>query len=85
MFTATETSKDNHIVDLIAAEMASGVERAVDCWMSQMERALTDMQLTSLGRLNAAREIVERYKKLTGKTELAGPEGNPFLMKACRL
>ena len=60
------------IVDVIASEMASGVERAVDCWMSQVELALADARLTTLGRLNAVREILEKYKSLTGKTRLEG-------------
>lgn len=61
-----------NLVDIIAAEMASGVDRAVECWMSQIEQALTDMRLTSLGRLQAVKEIVERYKSLTGKAQLQG-------------
>jgi hypothetical protein len=58
------------VVDVIASEMALGVDRAVECWMSQVEQALTDVQLTSLGRLNAVRGIVDDYKRLTGKAEL---------------
>ena len=60
------------VVDIIAAEMACGVERAVDCWMAQVESALTDANLTSLGRLSAVRDIIQRYKSLTGKTTLEG-------------
>ena len=60
------------IVSVIASEMAAGVERAVECWMSQIEQALSDVRLTSLGRLNAVNEIVSNYKKLTGKNALAG-------------
>ena len=60
------------LVSLLAAEMACGVERAVECWLAQVERALTDSQLTTLGRLNAVREILDRYKSLTGKTQLEG-------------
>ena len=60
------------IVNVIASEMAAGVERAVECWMSQIEQALSDVRLTSLGRLNAVNEIVSNYKKLTGKSALAG-------------
>jgi len=63
------------IVNVIASEMSCGVERAVDCWMSQIEKALTDVRLTSLGRLHAVHEIVNRYKSLTGKTELTGRQG----------
>ena len=57
-------------MNAIATEMAIGVEKAVDCWMSQVERALTDRQLTTLGRMNAVREVLDRYKSLTGKTQL---------------
>jgi hypothetical protein len=59
------------LVDVIAREMSVGVERAVECWMAEIEDALTDMHLTSLGRLNAVCDIVNEYKKLTGKTELS--------------
>jgi len=54
-------------VDVIASEMADGVERAVDGWMEEFELALDDTRLTTLGRLNAVREIVARYKQLTGR------------------
>jgi len=60
------------IVNIIATEMAAGVDRAVECWMGQIDHALTDVHLTSLGRLNAVREIVTNYKKLTGKSALLG-------------
>lgn len=59
-----------NLVEVIASEMAVGVDRAVECWMSQIEHALTDVHLTSLGRLNAVREILDEYKHLTGKVQL---------------
>jgi hypothetical protein len=64
------------VVDVIASEMARGVEQAVDCWMSQIEQAITDMHLTSLGRLNAVTDILRKYKTLTGKMHLKGREGS---------
>jgi hypothetical protein len=67
---STAVSRD--LVQEIASELAFGIERAVDCWMAQVEQALTDTRLTSLGRLYAAREIVERYKTLSGKAHLEG-------------
>jgi hypothetical protein len=67
---ATATAVSREIVDVIADEMAWGVERAVEYWMSQIEHALADRQLTSLGRLYAVKDVVERYKTLTGKIEL---------------
>jgi len=68
---ATATIPAN-LIDTIAGEMASGVDRAVECWMSQIEQALTDVQLTSLGRLQAVRQVIEKYKALTGKVQLQG-------------
>ena len=58
------------IVDVIADEVAWGVERAVEYWMSQVEHALSDTNLTSLGRLYAVKDVVEQYKSVTGKSEL---------------
>ncbi len=58
------------LVLAIAEEMAQGVQTAVDCWMTEIDEALTDAHLTTLGRLNAVREIVQNYKHLTGQTRL---------------
>ena len=66
------TAIPTDLVDAIASEMAVGVEMAVECWMSQIEQALTDVHLTSLGRLNAVRGILDEYKHLTGKAQLKG-------------
>ena len=63
--------------------MAVGVDRAVECWMSQIEHALTDVHLTSLGRLNAVREILDEYKNLTGKVQLQGRGSSALLEKVC--
>lgn len=68
----SSVSANLDLVSLLAEEMASGVERAVECWLAQVDHALTDTQLTTLGRLNAVREILDRYKTLTGKTQLQG-------------
>jgi hypothetical protein len=72
-----------NLVEVIASEMAVGVDRAVECWMSQVEDALTDVHLTSLGRLNAVREILDEYKHLTGKVQLQGRVSPALLEKVC--
>ncbi|MBZ5572012.1 MAG: hypothetical protein LAO09_09040 [Acidobacteriia bacterium] len=69
--TSAAISED--VVDAIASEMALAVDRAVEWWMSQIDRSLTDPHLTSLGRLTAVREILENYRDLTGKAQLATP------------
>ncbi len=65
------TTHNHDLVLAIAEEMAHGVRTAVDGWMTEIELALTDPQLTSLGRLRAVGEIVENYKRLTGQADLA--------------
>jgi hypothetical protein len=50
--------------------MASGIDAAVECWMTQVEQALESRNLTTLGRLQAVREILATYKRLTGKVYL---------------
>ncbi len=66
----TTTAVPREIVEVIADEMACGVNRAVDYWISQIDQALNDTQLTSLGRLYAIKDVVERYNRLTGKVGL---------------
>ena len=58
------------VVLALAEEMARVVQTAVDCWMTEIDLALSDNRLTTLGRLNAVREIVENYKHLTGQVRL---------------
>jgi len=55
------------LIRVIAEEMACGVEKAVDCWMTQIDSALTDARLTTLGRLNAVHAIVQNYQLSTGR------------------
>ena len=58
------------LIRVISEEMAFGVETAVDCWMTQIDSALSDtVILTTLGRLNAISEIVHNYKLLTGRAQ----------------
>jgi len=64
------TALNRDVVLAIAEEMAYGVQTAVDCWMTEIDLALTDIHLTTLGQLNAVREIVENYKHLTGQAQL---------------
>jgi hypothetical protein len=41
------------IYRLIAAEVSSGMDFAVESWMVQVEEALHDPKLTTLGRMNS--------------------------------
>ena len=64
------TAFNRDLVEVVAEEMAHGVKSAVDCWMTEIDLALSNTRLTTLGRLNAVREIVENYKYLTGQSHL---------------
>jgi hypothetical protein len=64
------TAVNRELVRVIAEEMAYGVETAVECWMTQIELAVADTSLSTVGRLQAVREVVENYKHLTGKVQI---------------
>jgi hypothetical protein len=64
------TALNRDLVLVIAEEMTQGIQTAVDSWMTEIDLALTDTHLTTLGRLNAVREIVENYRHLTGQSQL---------------
>jgi hypothetical protein len=68
MATAVITARD--FVDTIAVEVASKIDVAVESWMAEMELALNDPALTTLGRMNAAKGVLDQYKNLTGKKQL---------------
>lgn len=57
-------------IDAVASEMVSGIDAAVECWMLQIENALEDPRLTTLGRLQAVEEIVANYRTSTGGSRL---------------
>jgi len=56
-------------VDFVYTEMSQAASAAVDRWISEIDAALNDPHLTTLGRLNAVQQVVERYKQVTGRTE----------------
>ena len=68
MSTTASTTQD--FVETIAKEVASRVDVAVESWLAQVQDALTDPQLTTLGRMNAAKDVLDRYRRLTGKAWL---------------
>ena len=61
---------ERDVVRVIAEEMAHGVQNAVDCWMTEIDLAVTDSTLSTLARLNAVRDIIQNYKHLTGQVDL---------------
>jgi hypothetical protein len=60
IFLAT-IATDHALIEAVAAEVSEGIETAVSFWMTQIEAALLNPRLTTLGRMHAVREIVQRY------------------------
>jgi hypothetical protein len=72
------SANTEEFVKTVAAEMASQVGAAVEYWMAQFESVFSDSRLTTLGRVYAAKEILEHYKRLTGKTQLKQRKAQSF-------
>lgn len=61
---------DKEFVNIIASEMSSGVERAVGCWLTQIEEILLDENITAAGKVRATEAVIQNYKRITGKSDL---------------
>jgi hypothetical protein len=55
-------ASNRQLIEAVATEMSLGIDCAVDFWMGQIEEALEDPELTTLGRLYAVRAIVEAFR-----------------------
>lgn len=63
-------SSRNDFIQAIAEQMASCADKAVECWMAELDSVLADPALTTLDRLQAVNAVISRYKQLTGKSRL---------------
>jgi hypothetical protein len=59
--TLRTVAGDRELIEAVAAEMSAGIQCAVNFWMKQIEDALHDPRLTTLGRFHAVQDIVKRY------------------------
>jgi hypothetical protein len=64
------TASRADFVTLVAEEIVSGIDHAVEYWMGRLERELTGTGLTTVERLRAIERLVREYKEVTGKTQL---------------
>lgn len=67
-------ASDRELIQAVVAELSQGIESALGFWMGQIENALGDPHLTTLGRLNAVRAIVQEYRH-GGKETGVGVDG----------
>jgi hypothetical protein len=50
--------------------MSSGVERAVEYWLAQIDQIVTNDKIALARQLIAVQEVLQDYKRLTGKGHL---------------
>jgi hypothetical protein len=65
------TTSRTELVSLVADEIISGIDHAVEYWMSRLEQELTANGLTAFGRLRAIERLLGEYKDVTGKNQLS--------------
>jgi hypothetical protein len=58
-------------VSLVAEEIVSGIDQALDYWLGRIDMELADTKLTTVERLRAIELILREYKEATGKSELS--------------
>ncbi len=56
-------------VSLVADEVCSGIERALDYWLGRIELEAVDGRLTTAERIRAIQQILGEYKAATGKEQ----------------
>jgi len=54
---------EHELIEALAEEVSAAINRGVSFWMTRVEDVFQDRQLTTLGRLQRIREIVEEYRR----------------------
>jgi hypothetical protein len=69
MMASANTHAD--FVNIIAEEIVSGIDNAVEYWLGRIEQELSDHTLTTLDRLQAIQRVLLEYESKTGRARLA--------------
>jgi hypothetical protein len=62
------SATERALIEALAEEVSAGIRCGVDFWVSQIEAVFSDKQLTTMGRLQRLRQIVEEYRRMEGET-----------------
>lgn len=65
---STATKAD--FVRMVAQEVSSGIDRALQYWLGRIEMEVLDRKLTVAQRISAIEQILTEYKLATGQTGL---------------
>ena len=58
-------------VNIVAREISSGIDRALTYWLGRIELEVVDPSLTTAERMAAIRDILQEYKRVSGREEIA--------------
>jgi hypothetical protein len=64
------TATGTEFVSMVAEEIVSGIDNAVEYWLGRIEQELTDGSLTTSEQVYAIQRILREYKEVTGKTQI---------------
>jgi hypothetical protein len=53
-------------VDMVAEEISSGIDRALQHWLGRIEMEVVDLSLSAAERVYAVEQILREYKDATG-------------------
>lgn len=70
------TSASRELIEAVASEVSTGIDRALNFWMDQIDDVLQDSRLTTLGRLQAVKDVVGNYRHCHAADFVNG-HGNP--------
>jgi hypothetical protein len=65
------TTSRTEFVSMVADEIISGIDHAVEYWMSRLEQELTANGLSAFDRLRAIERLLREYKDVTVKNQLS--------------
>jgi len=63
---ATQTD----FVDMVAAEVSSGIDRALGYWLGRIELEVVYHSLTTSQRIDAIENILQEYKVRSGRADV---------------
>jgi hypothetical protein len=64
------TASRTEFVSMVAQEVSSGIDQALQYWLGRIELEVVDRSLTTAERISAIEQILTEYKIRTGKAEL---------------
>jgi len=63
------SSTRTDFVSIVAEEISSGIDRALQYWLGRIELEVLDRSLSTDERIDAIEEILTEYKVRSGKAE----------------